>query len=127
MRKPLRQLYDCSKCPAWCCTYPNIFVNQRDIERIARFFDMPVSKAKEKFTRISKDYNRPIMRHKKDKYFGSACRFLDQETRRCTIYEARPQGCRAYPGGRCGYWDFLRIERDRQDDKEHVATTDHRV
>lgn len=127
MKKPIRMLYDCSKCPAWCCTYPNIFVTQRDIERIAKHLKMDVEDAKSKFTRMSKDYDKPIMRHKKDKYFDTACRFLDQKTRRCTIYEARPHGCRTYPGGRCGYWEFLKIERDRQEEPDATVTTDHRA
>lgn len=127
MRKPLRQLYDCSKCPAWCCSYPNIFVNGQDLTRLARHFGITEDEAQAKFTRMSPDYKRPIVKHKKDDKFGSVCRFLDSKSRRCTIYHARPLGCRTYPGGRCGYYEFLKIERDRQRDDDHIATTDHRI
>ena len=51
--------------------------------------------------------------------------FLDEETRNCGIYEARPQICRDFPTqSRCGYYDFLMFEREVQDDPEWVATTD---
>jgi Fe-S-cluster containining protein len=49
---------------------------------------------------------------------------LDQEKRRCTVYEARPAVCRAYPDtARCGYYDFLQFEREQQGDPEFIALT----
>ena len=61
---------------------------------------------------------------KKDEHFGTVCRFLDSETRNCTIYKARPKVCREFPGkGRCGYYEFLKFERDAQEDEEHIALT----
>ena len=127
MRTTLRLSYDCRKCPAWCCCYPNIFVNDQDLKRLAKHFGISESDAERRYTKISKDYNRRIMKHKKDQFFGTSCRFLDSETRRCTVYLARPLGCRTYPGGRCGYYDFLKEERHRQNDDTLVATTDHKV
>jgi hypothetical protein len=50
--------------------------------------------------------------------------FLDQDKRRCTIYEARPGVCRKYPDStHCGYYDFLKFEREQQGDEEIVAMT----
>ena len=47
--------------------------------------------------------------------------FLDLKTRRCTVYEARPAVCRDYPDRpRCGYYDFLKWEREFQDDPDFV-------
>ena len=58
--------------------------------------------------------------------FGKVCRFFDIEARRCTIYEARPEICRKYPGTwRCGYYDFLMFERRAQDDDAWVAVTNN--
>ena len=31
--------------------------------------------------------------------------------------------CREYPGGRCGYYDFLSAERNSLDDPDHIAST----
>jgi Fe-S-cluster containining protein len=64
------------------------------------------------------------MRHRDDEHFSSVCMFLDRKTRRCTVYEARPHTCRSYPyGNRCGYYEFLKFEREHQDDEGFVATT----
>ena len=66
------------------------------------------------------------MRRKADQHFGRICQFFDTRKRRCTIYAARPETCRSYPGGRCGYYDFLSFERRAQNDPEFVATTSHK-
>src|SRR5437762_7754719 len=47
--------------------------------------------------------------------------FLDQETRGCTIYHARPAVCREYPARtRCTYYDMLQFERRQQQDETVV-------
>jgi Fe-S-cluster containining protein len=115
--------FDCSKCPGYCCSYPNISITKRDVQRLAKHFGLSFAKAKKKFTmeRYDEDY---VMRRKADIHFGRVCQFFDTEKRCCTIYEARPSTCRNYPHGkRCGYWDFLVSERDLQEDPEHVAGT----
>ena len=119
---PVKVRYSCEKCPGWCCTYDEIEVNKRDIERLARHFALDADTAAERFTKVKA--GTPMLRHKKDSIFDTACMFLDQEKRRCTIYEARPTVCRAYPNGnRCGYYEFLKFERSQQDDQEIIAMT----
>jgi len=120
---PVRVSYKCEKCPAYCCTYTEIEVTQRDVERLARHFDLGVRAAEEKFTKVDAKGTR-MLRHKKDSIFDSTCMLLDQEKRRCTVYDARPGVCRKYPdSNRCGYYDFLKFEREQQDDEELVALT----
>ena len=64
------------------------------------------------------------MRRQKDRYFGHICKMFDTRKRQCTVYEARPGVCREYPETkRCGYYDFLEFEREQQEDKKFVATT----
>ena len=119
---PVKVRYSCQKCPGWCCTYDEIEVNQRDIERLARHFGVQFQTAAERFTKVKN--GTPMLRHTKDSIFDTACMFLDQEKRRCTIYDARPTVCRQYPNGpRCGYYDFLKFEREQQGDEEIVAMT----
>ncbi len=121
---PVRVRYSCSKCPAYCCTYNEIEVTPRDIERLARHFDVTYAVAEERFTKADAKNTRRLMRHRKDRVFDSACVMLDQDKRRCTVYDARPGVCRKYPdSSRCGYYDFLRFEREQQGDKEYVALT----
>jgi hypothetical protein len=50
-----RKLYDCMKCPGYCCSYPVIEVKDRDAERIAKHFDMPLAKAEKKFFKKAHD------------------------------------------------------------------------
>jgi Fe-S-cluster containining protein len=121
---PVRVNYSCAKCPAYCCTYTEIEVKARDVERLAKHFDISVREAQKRFTKLDAKGETRMMRHKQDKIFDSTCMLLDQEKRRCTVYEARPAVCRAYPDtSRCGYYEFLKFERAQQGDEEMVALT----
>ncbi len=116
-----RLRYDCSNCPAYCCTYDWIHVTKRDIERLAKRFGLSYEEAEEKFTEFAIEYGHRVMRHRKDHVFKSACQFLHPTKRTCTIYEHRPATCRAFPEDiRCGYYDFLTWERERQGDESFI-------
>jgi len=111
--------YDCSKCPAYCCSYEKISIEPRDLKRLAKHFDLELDSARRRFTRIFEDER--VLRHRPDETYGSACMFLDPKTRQCTVYEARPDVCKEYPDKpRCGYYEFLRWERDHQDDQTFI-------
>lgn len=116
-------VYNCAKCPGYCCSYPLISLEKRDVERLAKHHGIGFEEARKTFTKEA--HGAPYaMRRKKDQYYGQICRFFDTEARRCTIYEARPTVCRSFPGkGRCGYYDFLTFERRTQDDPDWVAVT----
>jgi len=121
---PVRAQYSCSKCPAYCCSYPEIEVTPRDIERLAKHFDLPYREAEERFTKYDAKEKVRELRHRQDRIFKTVCTFLDQRTRRCTVYEARPGVCRNFPGSpRCGYYEFLKFERAQQDDPKFIALT----
>jgi Fe-S-cluster containining protein len=75
--------------------------------------------ARERFTKPGGTKRERVLRHKKDETFGSACRFLDLETRLCTIHKARPAVCRGHPvTPTCAYYTFLMAERRDQNDPE---------
>lgn len=113
-----RVYYDCGKCPAYCCSiYGVVEVKARDLTRLAKHFGVSESVAERLYTKRSGDDR--VLRKRKDELLGEACRFLDEETRGCTIYEGRPKACREYPGkSRCGYFDVLEFEREIQDDPD---------
>jgi Fe-S-cluster containining protein len=114
--------YNCAKCPAYCCTYPRTAVTDADIRRLSKGLDKSVTYVREKYTKVV-DGER-VLRHKQDEIFETCCRFLDVETRQCTVYDHRPSICRRYPGKvRCGYYDFLTFERQAQGDPEYIALT----
>lgn len=117
--------YDCKKCPGYCCSYPLIRLDKRDVERLARHHDMTFEEARSRFTKEAHGA-KYAMRRKADDHFGKICRFFDTEARSCTIYSARPTICRQFPGTpRCGYYDFLLFERRAQDDETWVAVTNN--
>jgi Fe-S-cluster containining protein len=119
-----RPKYDCLKCPGYCCSYAEIEITQRDIARLARHFGIDFDRAVERFTKYDKTKGIYMLRHRKDHIFDSMCAFFDQDKRRCTVYEARPGVCRKYPDApRCGYYEFLKFEREQQGDPEFVAIT----
>jgi uncharacterized protein len=115
-------MYNCAKCPGYCCSYPLIQLTKRDVERLAKHFGLGFDEARKKFTKIEVGA-KYAMRRKDDVLFGRICRFFDTEARRCTVYKARPEICRGYPGGRCGYYDFLSAERNSLNDPDHIALT----
>jgi Fe-S-cluster containining protein len=116
--------YSCLECPGYCCTYSEIEITKRDIARLARHFALSYEQAETRFTKGDPKRGIRMLRHRKDRIFESACMFFDQDKRRCTVYEARPGVCRAYPDTpRCGYYDFLTFEREQQGDPEYIAQT----
>lgn len=114
-KKP-RKYYDCEKCPAFCCSvYDRVAVSDEDLVQLALHYDLSLEEAEKKFTK--KWEGERILRRKRDPLLGEACRFLDLKTRGCTIYEARPETCRAYPvQKRCAYYDLYRFEVRQQGD-----------
>ena len=111
-----RVYFDCSKCPAYCCSiYERVAVTRRDVNRLAKYFGVSFETATKRYTKMNSGER--VLRRKKDQIFGQACQFLDLETRGCTIYHGRPAVCREYPARtRCSYYDLLQFERRQQDD-----------
>jgi len=124
VRKQQRVKYSCEKCPGYCCTYSGIEITRRDAVRLAGHFGLDHAIAEQRFTKPDAKGTARLLRHRKDTIFESACTFFDQEKRCCTVYEARPGVCRKYPDStRCGYYDFLKFEREQQGDENYVALT----
>lgn len=119
--------YNCDRCPAYCCSYPRIPVEEADVHRLALHLNLPFETVARKFTKKGDEPGEVILRHKPDPIYGTACKFLDRTTRRCTVYEGRPAICRNYPGARCGYYDFLSFERRAQEDPEFIPSTFNRA
>jgi uncharacterized protein len=113
-----RAYFDCNKCPAYCCSiYDRVQVTKRDVNRLARHFHVSVETAQRRYTRINRETGERVLRRVEDSIFAETCMFLNQETRGCGIYHARPGVCREYPDrSRCAYYDLLQFERRQQDD-----------
>ena len=114
-----RVYFDCSKCPAYCCSiYDRVQVTKRDVNRLAKYFGVSAEVAEKRYTKIDRESGERVLRRVKDVIFERTCMFLNQETRGCTIYHARPAVCREYPDrARCVYYDILKFEQKQQDDE----------
>ena len=122
MATNLPVFYDCLNCPSYCCSYPRIPVGARDIRRLAKHHGITVAEAKRAFTKPGWTERERVLRHQSDESYGSVCRFLDLESRLCTVHEARPEICRGHPAGpTCAYYAFLMAERRDQEDPELVV------
>lgn len=98
-------LYDCNRCVGYCCGYPVIEAGKKDIRRLARHFNISADEAKEQFTEQENNRVRKMKQRFDKKMNAPACIFLNQKTRNCSVYAARPQICRDYPGDRCEWHD----------------------
>lgn len=78
---------DCLKC-ANCCSSTGPLLNQKDIERIAKYKGMRPGQFVDQFLHIDED---------QDYVFNDIpCVFLGED-HYCSIYEVRPKACREYP------------------------------
>jgi len=112
--------YDCDKCVAYCCSiYERVQVTPKDLRRLAAHFNVTTEVAGARFSKLNGKER--ILRRRADRLFGQACMFLNQESRKCTIYNARPNVCREFPDdSRCAYFDLIEWERKQQDDPDVI-------
>ena len=112
--------YDCDKCVAYCCSiYERVQVTSKDTRRLAAHFKVSTETAVARFTKLNGKER--ILRRRADRLFGQACMFLNQESRKCTIYDARPDTCREFPDDtRCAYFDLIEWERKQQNDPDVI-------
>jgi uncharacterized protein len=101
----------CNSCAANCCTMP-LEVQLSDLVRLG-VVD-PFEAEHEEPRRIAKRLQKAGLidhfNHKNTLFTlarraGGDCHFLDAQTRRCTVYEQRPETCRLHPqkGPKPGY------------------------
>ncbi len=121
--------YDCSTCIAYCCSiYEIVEVHDSDVSRLAEYFGVTFNEALRKYTK--KFEGKRVLKRRKDGIFTRRCMFLDPVTRRCTIYEGRPDTCRNYLSGdndRCVYYDILQFERKQQGDPAYVPVVEIKI
>ena len=68
-----------------------VWVSDEEIAQIATLRKMSVEEVRRLHTRVVEDRVSLTERENGD------CTFFDSETRRCTVYEARPAQCRTWP------------------------------
>ncbi len=84
--------FKCSQCGDCCTGAPGyVWVNKEEIRALAATQAMEVAEFEQKYVR------RVGIRLSLVEYPNGDCVFFDTQTRRCTVYEARPRQCRTWP------------------------------
>jgi uncharacterized protein len=80
---------DCTQC-ANCCRVASISINERDIERLARYLRLTPAKFVAGYAAESEDEGMVLRRDD-----ATGCVFLSGNE--CTVYDARPETCQRFP------------------------------
>lgn len=130
-----KKFYDCDRCPAMCCTtYASVALSEGEPQKMAAALGVSVPQflveRTEIFTsELTKREGIRLRRKADPATGGDACGLFDTETRRCTVYDARPQVCRAWPDkthqppalqGRCQFYDLMMFVRGENRDPQMV-------
>jgi Fe-S-cluster containining protein len=88
--------FECTQCGECCTGAPGfVWVNKQEIESLAGL--VPVGDVDE----FERKYVRKVgIRKSLVEFPNGDCVFFCAETKRCTVYEARPRQCRTWP-----FWD----------------------
>lgn len=89
MAEEIEGQIDCTVC-ANCCRVATAQLLERDVEKLARYFRIPVAQFKAEYT-MEDPVDDLVL--KRDDQKG--CVFLDGNT--CTVYEVRPASCENFP------------------------------
>lgn len=97
--------FTCTQCGDCCTGAPGfVWVNQAEIDAMAAKLGMETDEFERRFVR------KVGIRRSLTEYPDGDCILLDPQTRKCSVYEARPRQCRTWP-----FWDSnLRTEADWQ-------------
>ncbi len=84
----VEEAIDCTAC-ANCCREGTVALQDRDVDKLARFLRLPRARFLESYTTMSDDEGLVLRRGE------GGCVFLDGNL--CSVYEARPSTCANYP------------------------------
>jgi Fe-S-cluster containining protein len=93
MHKVIRD-FECSQCGECCSSQDLVQLTAYELYRLARHFEMEPESFFKKYCIVTATNLNPVP-HVYIKTAGGRCPFLKDN--KCTVYEARPYACRAYP------------------------------
>lgn len=104
----------CDYCKGTCCSLP-VEVKAKDLVRMGLIDSFELGENMKRIYKRLKKERLVEHYHAKSETFtlgrmaNGDCLYLDTRTRRCTIYEKRPDTCRNHPqvGPRSGYCAFI--------------------
>ena len=88
--------FKCTGCGDCCSGAPGfVWVNGEEIAALAAEVGISIEAFEKKYVRLV-----GVRKSLKERAKNYDCIFLDGETRKCTVYKARPRQCRTWP-----FWD----------------------
>jgi uncharacterized protein len=87
---PIRDAIDCTACGN-CCARLQVHVTPSDVETLSAHIDIPINEIHDQY--LTDENCAEIGEWRRFKH--SPCAFLNGK--RCSVYKARPETCRAYP------------------------------
>lgn len=104
----------CEQCEAWCCRLP-VEVRMPDLLRLGLVSEFEAGEpAKDVARRLVKErivahFNYRECVFTLAQHSSGDCLYLDRSTRRCTVYDRRPDTCRQHPqkGPRPGFCAYV--------------------
>lgn len=95
--------FDCTGCGKCCQTKGDVYLNQNETNNAAKLLNISNDEFKRKFSsreiksKVRNDEHWIVLKQKEDSNGLQGCVFLDEETKSCSIYDARPLQCSTYP------------------------------
>lgn len=103
--------FDCTGCGKCCQTIGEVYLNPSEIQKTAETLNISIEDLKQKYSsreiksKRGESENWIVLKQKYNNNISdgngsdttSSCIFLDDETKHCMIYEARPLQCSTYP------------------------------
>lgn len=84
--------FECTGCGDCCTGAPGyVWVNREEIATLAKAVGLEVDEFEKRYVR------RVGIRKSLIEYANGDCVFFDNQTRKCTVYEARPRQCKTFP------------------------------
>jgi uncharacterized protein len=84
--------FECTQCGDCCTGAPGyVWVTNEEIAALAGELKLPVEEFEQRFVR------KVGIRKSLIEYGNGDCVFFDGQSRKCTVYEARPKQCRTWP------------------------------
>ncbi|MCE3037336.1 YkgJ family cysteine cluster protein [Helicobacter anatolicus] len=99
----------CASCGGKCCTGESgyIFCSIAELQKICEFLKISFNEFTQKYVK-KVGYNFSLI--EKRYLDGYACIFFDTETKKCGIYDVRPNQCKTFP-----FWDIYKNEENFQE------------
>ena len=101
--------FECTQCGKCCFIrgeYGHVYLNDAEMIALARHLELSVREFRARYT-TRDELGWDELLFDRDAADDQHCVFLDPDTKRCTVHEARPLQCRTFP-----FWrDFIREDR----------------